>query len=88
LDVQIVPSVDGEVTVKWSCPFLKGLGTTNEQKETHTVDGFMTEVRSHIAAVQINPMWAQRVGDLQAVPRALFVSDNAQAIEMSDAVHH
>jgi hypothetical protein len=48
----------------------------------------MTEVRSHIAAVQINPMWAQRVGDLQAVPRALFVSDNAQAIEMSDAVHH
>jgi hypothetical protein len=31
-------------------------------------------------------MWAQRVGDL--VLRALFVSDNARAIEMSDAVRH
>lgn len=29
-------------------------------------------------------MWAQRVGDLEAVLRALFVSDNARASEMSD----
>ena len=48
----------------------------------------MTEVRSHIAAVQINPMWAQRVGDLEAVLRALYVSDNARASEMSDVVRH
>jgi len=47
------------------------------KKKTHILDDFMTEVRSHIAAVQINPMWAQRIGDLEAVLRALFVSDNA-----------
>jgi hypothetical protein len=31
-------------------------------------------------------MWAQRVDDLEAVLRALFVSDDARAIEMSDEV--
>jgi hypothetical protein len=52
-------------------PFPKGLGTTNDQKETHIVDDFMTEVRSHIAAVQTNPMWAQRVGDLDRAARSV-----------------
>ena len=52
------------------------------------VPPFPKRARSHIAAVQINPMWAQRVGDLEAVLRALFVSDNARASEMSDVVRH
>jgi hypothetical protein len=56
------------------------------EEKIHIVDDFMNEVRSHVAAVQTNPMWAQRVGDLEVVLRALFVSDDARAIEMSDEV--
>jgi hypothetical protein len=56
------------------------------KKKAHIVDDFMAGVRNHIAAAETNPMWAQRVDDLEAILRALFVSDDARAIEMSDEV--
>jgi hypothetical protein len=57
------------------------------EKKTHiAVDDFMNEVRRYIDAMQTKPMWAQHVDDLEAVLRALFVSDDARAIEMSDEI--
>jgi hypothetical protein len=50
------------------------------------VDDFMNEVRNHIAGLRTEPKWAQSVDDLEAVLRALFISDDARAIEMSDEV--
>jgi hypothetical protein len=49
------------------------------------LDDFIKKVRGH-AAVQTDPLWAQRINDLEAVLRALFVSEDSRAIEMSDHI--
>ena len=49
------------------------------------VDDFIKKVRG-ITSVQTDPVWAERINDLEVVLHALFVSDEAQAIEMSDQV--
>ena len=49
-----------------------------------TVDDFINRVRSH-PAFQTGA-WVRRIDDLEAVLRALFVSDDEHAIEMSDKI--
>ena len=49
-----------------------------------TVDDFINRVRSH-PAFQTGA-WVRRTDDLEAVLRALFVSDDERAIEMSDKI--
>jgi hypothetical protein len=53
-------------------------------KKTFIVDDFIIKLRGH-PAFQTSP-WPQRIDDLEAVLRTLFVSDNERAIEMFDEV--
>ena len=54
-------------------------------EKAHPVDDFINKVRSH-PAFQTGA-WVRRTDDLDAVLRALFVSDDECAIEMSDKIH-
>ena len=54
-------------------------------EKAHPVDDFINKVRSH-PAFQTGA-WVRRTDDLEAVLRALFVSDDECAIEMSDKIH-
>lgn len=49
---------------------------------TQIVDDFINQIRCHAA----DPVQVQRVDDLEAVLRALFVSDDDWAIDLSDQV--
>jgi hypothetical protein len=49
-------------------------------KKITRVDDFMNEVRNHITGLQTDPMWAQRVDDLEVVLRALFIPDSAGVV--------
>ena len=53
-----------------------------EKKKTDIIDDFISKVQSHPSAMKK----AQRIDDLEAVLRALFVSDDEKAIEMSDKI--
>jgi len=53
-------------------------------KKTYIVDDFIRKVRSH-PAFQTSP-WPQRIDDLDAGLRTLFVSDDEHAIEMFDEI--
>ena len=53
-------------------------------EKAHPVDDFINKVRSH-PAFQTGA-WVRRIDDLEAVLRALFVSDDEHAIEMSDKI--
>ena len=53
-------------------------------EKAYTVDDFIKRVRSH-PAFQTG-VWVRRIDDLEAVLRALFVSDDERAIEMSDQI--
>ena len=53
-------------------------------KKTFIVDDFIIKLRRH-PAFQTSP-WPQRIDDLEAVLRTLFVSDNERVIEMFDEV--
>ena len=53
-------------------------------KRTYIVDDFIIKLRGHLA-FQTSP-WPQRIDDLEAVLRTLFVSDNERAIETFDEV--
>jgi hypothetical protein len=53
-------------------------------EKAHPVDDFINRVRSH-PAFQTG-VWVRRIDDLEAVLRALFVSDDECAIEMSDKI--
>jgi hypothetical protein len=53
-------------------------------ERANPVDDFMNRIRSH-PAYQTGA-WVRRIDDLEAVLRALFVSDNEYAIEMSDKI--
>jgi hypothetical protein len=53
-------------------------------QKAHTVDDFLDKVRSH-SAFQTGA-WVRRIDDLEAVLRALFVSDDERAIEISDKI--
>ena len=53
-------------------------------EKAHPVDDFINRVRSH-PAFQTGA-WVRRIDDLEGVLRALFVSDDEHAIEMSDKI--
>jgi hypothetical protein len=53
-----------------------------EKNKIDIIDDFISKVQSHPSAMKK----AQRIDDLEAVLRALFVSDDEQAIEMSDKI--
>ena len=53
-------------------------------EKAYPVDDFISRVRSH-PAFQTGA-WVRRIDDLEAVLRALFVSDDECAIEMSDKI--
>jgi hypothetical protein len=53
-----------------------------EKKKTGIIDDFISKIQSHPSAMKK----AQRIDDLEAVLRALFASDDEQAIEMSDKI--
>jgi len=53
-------------------------------EKAYPVDDFISRVRSH-PAFQTGA-WVRRIDDLEAVLRALFVSDDEHAIEMSDKI--
>jgi hypothetical protein len=53
-------------------------------EKAYTVDDFISRVRSY-PAFQTGA-WVRRADDLEAVLRALFVSDDERAIELSDQI--
>ena len=53
-------------------------------EKAYPVDDFISRVRSH-PAFQTGA-WVRRIDDLEGVLRALFVSDDEHAIEMSDKI--
>jgi hypothetical protein len=62
----------------------KGGASYWAKRMSETVDDFINRVRSH-PAFQIGA-WVRRTDDLEAVLRALFLSDDECAIELSDQI--
>ena len=60
------------------------LGRMAGKKKTYIVDDFIIKLRGH-PAFQTSP-WPQRIDDLEAVLRTLFVSASECVIEMFDEV--